>query len=200
MKSKILMLLMTLAVAGCAAASDGEPEGGGTDPASSATVTTAVDGEPGTEGNAEPGDQQDGTTSESTTVLQSGSSTSLATTTTFQVFETDPNETYAVPVEDIPPGQNPVYYTEFEVDQGEVQIVWDRWWWGLLDGKGEVRVYREGELMAEGFISGEGAVQSQDPSTGTISIYGANGDVVATVTQEDLTESIRAAQAEANIG
>ena len=56
-----------------------------------------------------------------------------------------------------------------------------------------------GTVVAEGPISGDDAVQSQD-GDGTINIFGPNGDTVARVTQEDLTDAIRTAQAEAGIG
>ncbi len=183
--------MFALVLAACSpdeAAPDATASGSVTTIAGDETSTTQTDG------------TDDTATQESTAVLQSGSSTSLGPSTTFQVFESDPEATYAIPFEDIPPGQNPAYYTEFTVEKGDVQIVWDRWWWGLLDGQGSVRVTEDGTTLAEGNISGDGAVQVQDPSTGTISIYGPNGDVVATITQEDLTDAIRTAQAEANIG
>lgn len=192
MKSKTLLVMLALVLAACS------PDEAGPDSTSSGSVTTIAGEETSTTQTG--GTDDTAATQESTAVLQSGSSTSLGPSTTFQVFESDPGATYAIPFEDIPPGQNPAYYTEFTVEKGDIQIVWDRWWWGLLDGQGSVKVTEDGSTLAEGNISGDGAVQVQDPSTGTISIYGPNGDVVATITQEDLTDAIRTAQAEANIG
>ncbi len=193
MKSKpFIVVAFALVIAACSA-DEGSP-----DPVSNGSVTTVTTEQ--TDTSIDGTTEDTAATEESTAVLQSGSSTSLGPSTTVQTFESDPDAVYAIPFEDIPPGQNPAYYTPFTVDQGSVQVVWDRWWWGLLDGLGTVAVTNDGSTVAEGNISGEGAVQVQDPSTGSISIYGPNGDVVATVTQEDLTEAIRDAQAEANIG
>lgn len=193
MKSKpFIVVAFALVIAACSA-DEGSP-----DPVSNGSVTTVTTEQTDTSNDGTTEDTA--ATEESTAVLQSGSSTSLGPSITVQTFESDPDAVYAIPFEDIPPGQNPAYYTPFTVDQGSVRVVWDRWWWGLLDGLGSVTVTNDGSTVAEGNISGEGAVQVQDPSTGSISIYGPNGDVVATVTQEDLTEAIREAQAEANIG
>ena len=83
---------------------------------------------------------------------------------------------------------------EFEqprgIDQGDTQIVWDRWFWGQgIFSKGTVEIFTNGQSVARGAFSGASSIMEQGDQ-GEFIFYNDAGDVVAIATQDELAPAI----------
>ncbi len=89
-----------------------------------------------------------------------------------------------------PPVAEVDYSQPFTIDQGGVRIVFDQWWWATLDPAARVQVVRDGQVVAEGPLSGEGAVSTRDERTGDYVFYAPDGTPVASLSTEQLNAAI----------
>ncbi len=80
------------------------------------------------------------------------------------------------------------------VDLGDVQVVFDRWFWALFDGRARVAVTKSGELILEGPVEGPDSVMTEEVD-GVLTFRGSDGAIVARVTSEQLAEATTAAVA-----
>lgn len=174
-----IVMTIAFAVVIAACASGGE---------SGATVRTT---DPGSTTIPNPSDTTSTSLEGSDTTTDDGSTTSIDTTQT-----TDPPE--AVPCE-APEGLEP-YCQPFILDQGDTQVIWDRWFWGQgVFSKGSVEVVTNGETVASGLFYGDSSIMQQGDDREFL-FYGPSGSVVAVVTQEELGPAISAAIDEAGLG
>ncbi len=95
-----------------------------------------------------------------------------------------------------PPVAEVDYSQPFVIDQGRVRIVFDQWWWATLDPDARVQIVRDGAVVAEGPLSGDGAVSTLDDQTGDYVFYGPDGTPVASLTTDELNAAIGARLAE----
>ncbi len=99
-----------------------------------------------------------------------------------------------------PPPPPPVvevdYSQPFVIDQGGVRIVFDQWFWATLDPAARVQVVRDGAVVTEGPLSGEGAVSIRDEQTGDYVFLAPDGTPVASLSADELNAVIGARLAE----
>ena len=88
-----------------------------------------------------------------------------------------------------------IYAEPFTVTVGGVEFVFDQWWGATLDPETQVRGSRDGVVLTEGKLSGEGSVSTQDDQ-GDFTFFAADGTAVATLTIADLNVAIDARQPE----
>ncbi len=90
-----------------------------------------------------------------------------------------------------------LYNQPFVLELGETKIVFDRWFWALLDQPARVQVFKNGELRLEGSVSGASRVMSTDG--GSTIFKDETGEIIARFTMEEITEAIDARLREAGI-
>lgn len=176
-----ILIVLALVVAACGSSSGG----------SGATVRTTAPGVTSTVAGTNDDSSTTTNLDDSATTLDDGSSTTVEPPPT-----TDPPE--AVECE-APEGLEP-YCEPFVLDQGDTQVIWDRWFWGQgVFSKGSVEVVTNGEIVASGLFYGSSSIMQQGPDREFL-FYDPSGSVVAVVTQEELGPAISAAIDEAGLG
>jgi hypothetical protein len=122
--------------------------------------------------------------------------TSIADTTSL------PPTTVGIPSTPVPceaPPESAVYCEPFVLDQGATQVIWDRWFWGQgVFSKGTVEVVTDGEVVASGPFFGSESIMVQGPDRDFL-FYNTAGAVVATVTQQELSDAIAQAIEDAGL-
>ena len=99
----------------------------------------------------------------------------------------------------VPPEGLEPFCESFTYEQGSVRIVWDRWFWGQgMFSRGTVEVFDGGDLLVSGPFS-DASVMKQE-TNGDLTLLKENGDVIAVVTQADLSPAIQEALEQAGIG
>ena len=181
MKRLALLLAMTLVVAACSGddSDDGISLERTTTTVPEVTTTTVADG------------NGDGATTSSTSdPVDAGTGTTSPTngdepTTTVPPTSSGPDVAPCEAPEDLA-----VYCTPFTLDQGDTQIVWDRWFWGQgIFSKGTVEIFTNGQSVARGAFSGASSIMEQGDQ-GEFIFYNDAGDVVAIATQDELAPAI----------
>lgn len=181
MKRLAFVLSLTLLLAACA----GDDSGDGislertTSTVPQVTTTTSING--GGDG---------GTTSSTAQPSDAGTDSTPPTNGDESPTTTEPPSSGP----DVAPCEAPedlaVYCTPFTLDQGDTQIVWDRWFWGQgIFSKGTVEVFTNGQSVASGAFSGASSIMEQGDQ-GEFIFYDDAGDVVAIATQDEIAPAI----------
>jgi hypothetical protein len=90
-----------------------------------------------------------------------------------------------------------IYHTDLVVDLGDVVVTFDRWFFALQDPDTVVTVTNaDGTVLAQGTVAGPGAIM-RETADNSFEFVDASGQVVATVTQEQLADATDAALAAA---
>lgn len=99
----------------------------------------------------------------------------------------------------VPPEGLEPFCEPFTYEQGSVRIVWDRWFWGQgMFSRGTVEVFDNGDLLVSGPFADESVMKQE--TNGDLTFLGENGDVIAMVTQTELSPAIEQALKQAGIG
>lgn len=187
MKRLALLFSLVLLAAACA----GDDAGDGIALERTTTTVPAVT----TTTVAEDTSDSTATTSEPTDTTEPGEGDESTTTTTAGSQSSGPDIAPCEAPEDLA-----AYCTPFTLDQGDTQIVWDRWFWGQgIFSKGSVEIFTGGQLVASGAFSGASSIMEQG-SDGEFIFYDEGGDVVAIATQDELAPAIVEVLEDAGIG
>lgn len=90
-----------------------------------------------------------------------------------------------------------IYHTDLVVELGDVVVTFDRWFFALQDPDTVVTVTTaDGTVLARGTVAGSGAIM-RETADNSFEFLDANGQVVATVTQQQLADATDAALAAA---
>jgi hypothetical protein len=88
------------------------------------------------------------------------------------------------------------YHSPLPIETEDVLIVFDRWFFALLDGMAVVTVTSpEGVMLAEGPVEGPDAIMRELPD-GSFEFVNETGEVVAVMTQAELSEGATTAYQE----
>ncbi|MCI0543891.1 MAG: hypothetical protein L0Z49_05520 [Actinobacteria bacterium] len=97
-------------------------------------------------------------------------------------------------ISDPPPVVEPrdpseLYRSPLTVETSDAVIVFDRWFFALLDGMARVTVTsRDGEVLAQGMVEGPDAIM-RELADNSFEFVDEDGEVVATLTQAELSEA-----------
>ncbi len=84
------------------------------------------------------------------------------------------------------------------VRQGDIQIVFDQWFFSTFDPEARVRVEGPAGVLTEGLVAGEGAVMREDPP-GLMHFFDSEGNEVAQLTSEELFRAAEEARLAAGL-
>ena len=86
-----------------------------------------------------------------------------------------------------------IYRSPLVIEQAETTITFDKWFFTLLDGTAVVTVVAaDGSLLAQGHVEGQDAIMRELPDA-SFEFIDTNGQVVATITQDELSQAALAA-------
>lgn len=86
-----------------------------------------------------------------------------------------------------------LYNAPLVIEQEAVVIIFDKWFFALLDGTGQVTITdRAGNVIAEGPVEGSEAITQELPD-GSINFLDSSGRIVANLTQEEWSDAALAA-------